>query len=58
MPFKDVRDLRKGEKEEIERFFLSAVAGTRKKLRYLGWRGPAAAESEIKRGEARRRAAP
>jgi inorganic pyrophosphatase len=56
MPFKDVSALRKGEKAEIERFFLHAVAGTEKKLRYLGWRGPKAAESEIKRGEARLRA--
>jgi inorganic pyrophosphatase len=57
MPFKDVSQLRKGEKEEIERFFLHAVEGTGKKLRYLGWRGPKAAEAEIKRGKARHRAA-
>jgi inorganic pyrophosphatase len=55
MPFKDVSELRKGEKEEIERFFLHAVAGTGKKLRYLGWRGPRQAESEIRRGQARNR---
>jgi inorganic pyrophosphatase len=56
MPFKDISELRKGEKEEIERFFLNAVAGTGKKLRYLGWRGPKSAELEIRRGEARLRA--
>jgi inorganic pyrophosphatase len=56
MPFKDVSELRKGEKEEIERFFRHAAAGTGKTLRYLGWRGPKAAESEIKRGQARLRA--
>jgi inorganic pyrophosphatase len=53
MPFRDVSELRRGEKEEIERFFQNAVGGTQKKLRYLGWRGPRAAESEIKRGEGR-----
>src|SRR3954454_21500961 len=56
MPFEDVSELRKGEKEEIERFFLSALAATEKKLRYLGWRGAKAAEAEIKRGQARLRA--
>jgi hypothetical protein len=56
MPFLDVGQLRKGEKQEIERFFLHAVEGTQK-LRYLGWRGPRAAEAEIRRGRARYRAA-
>jgi inorganic pyrophosphatase len=50
MPFRDVSELRKGEKEEIERFFLHAVEGTAKRLRFLGWRGPKAAEAEIRRG--------
>jgi inorganic pyrophosphatase len=57
MPFRDVSELRKGEKEEFERFFLQAVAGTGKKLEFLGWRGAKTAEKEIKRGRARHRAA-
>jgi hypothetical protein len=54
MPFKDVSALRKGEKAEIERFFLHAIAGTEKKLRYLGWR----AEGRGIRDQARRGASP
>jgi hypothetical protein len=57
MPFKNISQLRKGEKAEIERFFLHAVEGTGKKLRYMGWRGPRVAEAEIKRGQIRYRAA-
>lgn len=50
MPFRDVGELRNGEKEEIERFFLHSVEGTAKKLHFLGWRGPRIAEAEIRRG--------
>jgi inorganic pyrophosphatase len=57
MPFRDVGELRKGEKEEFERFFLHAVAGTGKQLNFLGWRGAGAAAAEIRRGRARYRAA-
>jgi inorganic pyrophosphatase len=55
MPFRDVSELRRGEKDEIERFFQHTVEGTEKTLRFLGWRGPRAALAAVKRGERRRR---
>jgi inorganic pyrophosphatase len=53
MPFRDVRELRHGEKEDIERFFSHSVEHTGKHLSFIGWRGPKAAESEVKRCRAR-----
>ena len=40
-------------KRELEQFFLAAVLNTGKRLRYLGWRGAAAAATELKRAAAR-----
>ncbi len=38
--FKDARDLNKRERRELEEFFITAVAMTRKGVRIEGWAGP------------------
>lgn len=38
------QDLSRREREELEHFFLTAVAFEKKEARILGWKGPAAAE--------------
>jgi inorganic pyrophosphatase len=47
----DVRDLPASLKHQAEEFFMAAVAGTGKRLKFLGWRGPLAALREIKRAQ-------
>lgn len=39
----DVRRLPASLRHEAEEFFVAAVAGTRRKLKFLGWRGPRSA---------------
>lgn len=41
-------DLSRREREELEHFFLTAVAFSNKDARILGWKGPAAAEKLIR----------
>ena len=45
----DLGDLPQSLRHQAEEFFLAAVAGTAKKLKFLGWRGPRAAWDSIKR---------
>jgi inorganic pyrophosphatase len=44
----DVRELSSREREDIEHFFSHSVEHTGKHLSFLGWRGPEAAEPEIR----------
>jgi inorganic pyrophosphatase len=46
-------DLDAGRKRQLEAFFLGAVAGTGKKLEFLGWGDAGAAEEEIERAAQR-----
>ena len=47
----DLPSLSKAMKDELERFFLAAVAGTEKSLTFLGWRGARAAMAAVKKAE-------
>lgn len=45
----DLGDLPQSMRHQAEEFFLAAVTGTAKRLKFLGWRGPRAAWAAIKR---------
>jgi inorganic pyrophosphatase len=45
----DLSDLPQSGRHQAEEFFSAAVAGTAKKLKFLGWRGPRAAWASIRR---------
>lgn len=45
---RDVRDLSKPLREELEKFFIATDELEDKQLNFLGWRGPKAAEQAIK----------
>lgn len=46
---RDVRDLPSSLRHQAEEFFVAATAGTGKKLKFLGWRGPNAAMAAVRR---------
>jgi inorganic pyrophosphatase len=46
----DVRDMSAGFRQELEHFFVAAVANTGKKLKMLGWQGPKRARRLIETG--------
>jgi inorganic pyrophosphatase len=48
---RDVRDLPASLRHQAEEFFTAATAGTGKRLKFLGWRGPRAALAAIKRAQ-------
>ena len=48
---RDVRDLPASLRHQAEEFFTAAIAGTGKRLKFLGWRGPAAALAAIRRAQ-------
>lgn len=48
---RDVRDLPASLRHQAEEFFTAATAGTGKRLKFLGWRGPRAAVAAIKRAQ-------
>jgi inorganic pyrophosphatase len=47
----DVRDLPASLRHQAEEFFTAATAGTGKRLKFLGWRGPTAALAAIRRAQ-------
>ena len=48
---RDVRQLPASLKHQAEEFFAAAVAGTGKRLKFLGWRGPRAALASVRRAQ-------
>jgi inorganic pyrophosphatase len=48
---RDVRDLPASLRHQAEEFFTAATAGTGKRLKFLGWRGPRAAMTAIRRAQ-------
>lgn len=48
---RDVRDLPASLRHQAEEFFTAATAGTGKRLKFLGWRGPTAALATIRRAQ-------
>jgi inorganic pyrophosphatase len=48
---RDVRDLPASLRQQAEEFFTAATAGTGKRLKFLGWRGPKAALAAIRRAQ-------
>jgi inorganic pyrophosphatase len=48
---RDVRDLPASLRHQAEEFFTAATAGTGKRLKFLGWRGPRAAMAAIRRAQ-------